>query len=126
MLRPFVDGKHLEADGHGQGFFEDLGHFGVARGPRVQGPVARAVLKDDEREERPLRDVVVAPLAHWNSLVQIVAAEEGLAQLSDIAIALQWDAKLLADGAGTAVAPNEVRRANGFLRGVFRLEDSGR
>ena len=81
----------------------------------MQGPVARAVLKNDEREERAFGDVVVASLAHGNLFVEIVAAEKRLAQLADISFALQADAELLADGAGAAVAADEIRGANRFV-----------
>ena len=44
----------------------------------MQGPVARAVLQNDEWEERPFGDVVVASLAHGNAIVEVVTAEKSL------------------------------------------------
>ena len=77
--------------------------------------MAGAVLQNDEWEQRPFGDVVVASLAHGNAFVEIVAAEKRLAQLADIAFALQADAELLADGAGAAVASDQIRGANRFV-----------
>ena len=125
MLRPFIDGKHLELNRHGQRLLEDFGHFRVAGGGCVQGPVACAVLQDDEWEQWSLGDVVVASLAHGDALVKIVATEKRLAQLADISFALQWNAKLLANGAGAAVASDQIRGTHRFLRGVIRLHDRG-
>ena len=41
--------------------------------------------------------------------------EERLAEFADVAFALELDAELLADGAGAAVAADQICRANRFL-----------
>src|SRR6266699_3816478 len=104
MLRPLVHGKHFEIDRHPQRLLENLRHFRIARSGRVQSPVARAVLENDEWEYRPLSDVVVTALAHRNTLVEFRAVEKGLAELSNVAFALQLDAELLSNGAGASIA----------------------
>src|SRR5258708_10657457 len=91
----------------------------------MERPVASAVLKNEEWEQGSIRNVVVAPFAHRNSLVEIVTAEKGLPQLSDIAFALQLDSELLPNCAGSAVTSRQIRSPNRFLRGVIRLDDSG-
>ena len=123
MLRPFIDGKHLERNRHRQRLLEDLGHFRVAGRSGVQGPVARAVLKNDEWEQRALGDVVVAPLPHRDSIVEIVTAKKRLPQLPDISFALELNSKLFPNGAGAPVASDQVRRANRFLCAVIWLDD---
>src|SRR5258708_40221479 len=91
----------------------------------MERPVASAVLKNEEWEQGSIRNVVVAPFAHRNSLVEIVTAEKGLPQLSNIAFALQLDSELLPNCAGSAVTSRQIRSPNRFLCGVIRLDDSG-
>src|SRR6185369_13955616 len=97
MLRPFVYGKHLELNRHGQRLSEDLRHLRITRCRGVQSPVTGAVLKDEKRKQWSFGDVVVTAFTHGNPLVQIVAAKKGLPQLTDIPFPLQGNAKLLPD-----------------------------
>src|SRR6202158_4390892 len=88
----------------------------------MQSPVARAVLENDEWKYGTLSDVVVASLPHRNVLVQFRAVEKCLAQLSNVAFALQLNAELLSNGAGASVASNQVRRSKHFFRALARLD----
>src|SRR6267378_848360 len=112
MLRPLVHGKHFELDRHPQRLLENFRDFAIAGCGCMQGPVAGAVLENDEREYGSLSDVVVAALAHRNALVQFRAVEKRLPQLSNVAFALQLDAHLLSNGAGASIASNQVRCSN--------------
>ena len=94
----------------------------IARRGGMQSPVTRAVLENDEREYGSLSDVVVATLPHRNALVQFRAVEKRLAELSNVAFALQLDAELLSNGAGAPIASNQVRRSNGLARALARLD----
>ena len=69
-------------------------------------------------KQRAFGNVVVASFAHGNSLVEIVAAEKRLPQFADISFALQLNAELFADGAGAAVASDQIGGPNRFFRGV--------
>ncbi len=88
----------------------------------MQGPVARAVLENDEWKYGSLSDVVVTPLPHRNALIQFRAVEKRLPQLSNVAFALQLDAKLLSNGAGASIASDKIRRSNGLVRAFGRTD----
>src|SRR6267143_3191565 len=120
MLRPLVHGKHFELDRHPQRPPENFRHFAVARRGGMQSPVARAVLEDDEREYGSLSDVVVAALPHRNAVVEFRAVEKRLAELSNVAFALQLNAQLLSNGAGASVASNQVHCSNGLVWAIAR------
>ena len=64
----------------------------------------------DELRRAIIGDVVVPPLADRDALEKIFAMIERLAQLQDVAFALQRDAELLAHQARAAVASDEVLR----------------
>src|SRR5215467_4544134 len=68
--------------------------------------------------------MVMAALADRDALIKLVAAIERLAQLKNIALALEADADLLADRAGAAVAPREIERRD--LRGLIAAAQSCR
>jgi len=58
-------------------------------------------------------DVIVAALADGNTLEQVVASIERLTELEDVAFARELDAELPADGAGAAVAADQVLGRDG-------------
>src|SRR5260370_2856086 len=120
MLRPLVDGKHFELDRHPERPLEHFRHFAIAGCGRMQGPVAHAVLENDEWKYGSLSDVVVAALSHRNVLIQFGAMEKRLPQLSNVAFALQLDAKLLSNGTGASVASDQMRSSNGFVGALTR------
>ena len=66
----------------------------------------------DELRRLVVGDVVVPALADGDALEQVVAAVQRLAELQDVAFAGQLDAELLADGAGAAVAADQVFRGD--------------
>src|SRR5579864_6305804 len=84
VLRPFIDGEHLELHRHPKRPSEDLRHIIVARRRRMQSPMACAVLQDDEGKDWSFGDVMMPALAHRNALVQIVTMEKRLPELSDV------------------------------------------
>src|SRR5580704_8211423 len=124
MLRPFIDGQHLEVDRHREGLPKNLRHLSISGRRRMQSPVSGAVLEDNEWEQWFFGDVVMTALAHRNALVQIFAMEKRLPKFPDVAFALQSDAKLLANGARASIAPDQIRCTNRFVC-VLRRPDVG-
>src|SRR6266576_2364965 len=120
LLRPLVHGKHFELDRHPERLLENFRHFAITGRCRMQSPVTGAVLENDEWKYGSLSDVVVAALPHRNAVVESRAVEKRLAQLSNVAFALQLDAQLLSNGAGASVASNQVRCSNGLVGAIAR------
>ncbi len=69
----------------------------------------RRVLHDQLRRAI-VGDVVVPPLADRDAFVELVAAEQRLAELQQVALAFERNAELLAHRAGAAVAADEIVR----------------
>ena len=91
------------------GLLEHRLHLGLALDDRVQREVPRRVLHDHLRRA-VVGDVIVPPLADRDALVELVAAEQRLAELQQVAFAFERDAELLAHRAGAAVAADEILR----------------
>src|SRR6266481_4765060 len=125
MLSPFVHGKHFELDWHSQRLFENFRHFAIAGSLRMQSPVARAVLKNDERKYASFGDVIVTSLPHRNAFIQFRAVEKCLPQLSNVAFALQLNAELLSNCTGASVTSNQVRCSDCLARTILRLKICG-
>src|SRR6185436_7542294 len=119
VLLPFADAQHLVFHRHADRPLELRRHVAVVGDRRVQRPVARRVLHDEESRAL-VGDVVVAAVARavadWNALVKLVAAIERLAQAQDVGLATQLDAELPAHRAAAAVAADQVLGSNLPLR----------
>ena len=111
VLLPFADVEHLVLHRHADGLLELRRHVAVLVDHRVQRPVPGRVLHDEEGRAL-VGDVVVAAFARAavdrNSIEQLVAAVERLAQAQDVGFAAQRDAELLAHRAAAAVAAHQV------------------
>jgi hypothetical protein len=121
ILPPFADPLHFVSQRHGDGLFEHPRHVFVLFHHRMQREVPRVVLQDELRRVG-VGDVIVPSLADRNAVEQLVAAVQRLAELQDVALALQRDAELLANLAGAAVAAGEILRSDdGGLAAVVEL-----
>src|SRR5260370_7138876 len=89
MLRPLVDGKHFELDRHPERPLEHFRHFAIAGCGRMQGPVAHAVLENDEWKYGSLSDVVVAALSHPTFLIPFAPIKKRFPPLSHFSFPLQ-------------------------------------
>ncbi len=127
VLLPLADVEHLVFERHADGLLELARHVLVALDDRVQGPVPRRVLHDEEARLAVGHVVVAAlagALAEGKPLEKLGAGVERLAQLEQVALAAQADAELVAHGARATVAADEISRPQGFHRAVF-LPDPG-
>ena len=111
VLLPFADVEHLELERHRDCLRELAVHVAVLLDDGVQREMSGGILHD-QLGRAVVGHVIVAALADGDALKELVAAIERLAQLQDVALTAQRDAKLLAHDARAAVAADEIARAD--------------
>ena len=117
ILPPRRARQHFVFDRNSDRALERGLHRFVAIEHRMQRPMPGGILHDQERRlviGNVIMPAAARPIADRQTFEQFVAAKQRLAQLQQIAFAGKGNAELLAHRTGTAVATDEVGRANFF------------
>ena len=128
VLPPWIAGQHLVFHRNADDLLELPVHLLVGVGGRMQGPVLRRILHQQEARVL-LGHVIVAAasraVADRNFVEQLVAAIERLAKRQHVRLAAQPDAERLSHRAGAAVAAGQVVAAYGAGLAVGRAHGDG-